>query len=122
MAAGASATAGKSGAARGSALFTTHCAACHQVNGKGLPGAFPALEGNAVVNDVDPAAHIRTVLHGLQGAAIGGVAYSSPMPAFADQLDDAEIADIVNHERSSWGNHGAPATAVQVAAERAKGK
>lgn len=120
---GASSTSGDGGnAARGSALFTANCAACHQVNGKGLPGAFPALDGNAVVNDVDPATHIRTVLYGLQGAVIDGVAYSSPMPAFAAQLGDAEIADIVNHERSSWGNHGASVTAAQVAAERAKGK
>ena len=29
--------------------------------------------------------------------------------------------NIINYERSSWGNHGAPVTAEQVAAERAKG-
>lgn len=108
--------------ARGSALFAANCAACHQASGKGIPGAFPALEGNAVVNDADPDAHIRTVLYGLHGAVIGGVAYSSPMPPFAAQLGDDEIADIINHERSSWGNHAPTVTAAQVAAARAKGK
>jgi len=113
---------GKESAARGSALFTANCAACHQASGEGLPGAFPPLKGNAAVNDADPAVHIRAVMYGLQGAVIGGVTYSSPMPAFGATLGDAEIADIVHHERSSWGNHGPPVTAAQVAAERAKSK
>jgi cytochrome c oxidase cbb3-type subunit 2 len=42
------------------------------------------------------------------------------MPPFAATLSDAEIADIVDYERSSWGNHGKPVTAAQVVAERAK--
>ena len=33
----------------GKAVFQKNCAACHQANGKGIPGAFPALAGNAVV-------------------------------------------------------------------------
>jgi cytochrome c oxidase cbb3-type subunit 2 len=109
-------------AANGQALFTANCAACHQTTGEGLPGAFPALKGNAAVNDADATTHIRVVLHGLQGANVGGVVYSSPMPPFADTLGDADIANIINYERTAWGNHGAPVTTQQVAAERAKGK
>lgn len=109
-------------AAKGQALFTANCAACHQATGEGLPGAFPPLKGNAAVNDADPTTHIHVVLHGLQGGNVGGVTYSSPMPPFADTLSDADIADIISYERSSWGNHGVPVTAQQVAAERAKGK
>ena len=108
--------------AKGKALFTANCAACHQGNGEGLPGAFPALKGNAAINDANPTTHIRAVLHGLQGANVGGVVYSSPMPAFGDTLSDGDIANIINYERSSWGNHGAPVTAEQVAAERGKTK
>ena len=109
-------------AAKGNALFTANCAACHQANGEGLPGAFPSLKGNATINDADPTTHIRAVLHGLQGRNVGGVVYSSPMPAFGDTLSDADIANIIDYERSSWGNHGTPVTAERVAAERAKGK
>ena len=76
----------------------------------------------AAINDVDPTTHIRAVLYGLQGANVGGVVYSSPMPAFGDTLSDADIASIINYERSSWGNFGTPVTAERVAAERAKGK
>jgi|SRR5438094_922406 len=108
--------------AKGKALFTANCAACHQTNGEGLPGAFPSLKGNAAINDADPTTHIRAVLHGLQGANVGGVVYSSPMPAFGDTLSDADIANIIYYERSSWGNLGTPVTAERVAVERAKGK
>ena len=108
--------------AKGKALFTANCAACHQASGEGLPGAFPALKADAAVNDADPTSHIHTVLHGLQGARVGGVVYSSPMPPFGGTLSDTDVANIVDYERSSWGNHGAPVTAQQVAAERAKGQ
>jgi cytochrome c oxidase cbb3-type subunit 2 len=109
-------------AVTGKALFTTNCSACHQATGEGLPGAFPPLKGNAAVNDADPTTHIHTVLYGLQGVEIGGVVYSSPMPPFGATLSDADIANIIDYERTSWGNHGALVTAAQVAAERAKGK
>jgi cytochrome c oxidase cbb3-type subunit II len=121
-AAGSASTAGGYDAAKGKALFTANCAACHQANGEGLPGAFPPLKGNAAINDADPTTHIHVLLHGLQGAKVSGVAYSSPMPAFRDTLSDADIANIINYERSSWGNHGKLVTAAQIAAERAKGK
>jgi len=116
--------AGSDGAdlAKGQALFTANCAACHQANGEGLPGAFPSLKGNDAVNDADPTEQLHPVLYGLQGASVGGVVYSSPMPPFGGTLSDADVANIANYERSSWGNHAKPVTAAQVAAERAKGK
>ena len=109
-------------AAKGQSLFVANCAACHQATGEGLPGAFPPLKGNPAVNDADPTQHIHVVLHGLQGANVGGTVYSSPMPPFATTLSDDDIANIINYERSSWGNHGAPITTKQVAAQRATDK
>jgi cytochrome c oxidase cbb3-type subunit II len=108
-------------AAKGQALFTATCAACHQATGEGLSGVFPPLKGDPVVNNADPMHHIDVVLHGLQGANVGGTVYPSPMPPFGTTLSDADVATIINYERSSWGNHGAPVTLEQVAAERTKG-
>jgi mono/diheme cytochrome c family protein len=105
-------------AARGESLFSTNCAACHRPDGKGLPTVFPPLAGDPVVNAADPGAHIHTVLNGKQGEAIGGVTYASPMPAFKSALSDADIAAIVNHERTSWGNAAPLVTAADVAAAR----
>jgi cytochrome c oxidase cbb3-type subunit 2 len=109
-------------AAKGSALFTANCSACHQANGEGLPGAFPSLKNDAVVNKDDATKHIEVVLQGLHDARVSGVVYSSLMPPFAATLNDVEIADIIDYERSSWGNHGKPVAAAQVAAQRAKEK
>jgi mono/diheme cytochrome c family protein len=58
----------------------------------------------------------------LQGEKVGGVVYASPMPPFAKMLSDADIADIIDHERNSWGNHGKRVTAAQAASERANSK
>ncbi|TAL79348.1 MAG: c-type cytochrome [Burkholderiaceae bacterium] len=107
-------------AAHGSNLFAANCAACHGAQGAGVPGVFPSLAGNAVVNATDPTEHITVVLHGLHGKAISGTTYAAQMPAFGPQLSDADIADIIDHERTSWGNHGPTITAKDVAAVRAK--
>jgi cytochrome c oxidase cbb3-type subunit 2 len=109
-------------APKGQSLYTAYCSACHQANGEGLPGAFPPLKGSGVVTKDDATKHINVVLDGLQGGKAGGVVYASAMPAFAATLSDADIADIIDYERSSWGNQGKPVTAAQVAAERARSK
>lgn len=109
-------------ASKGQQLFSANCSVCHQATGEGLPGAFPPLRGDAVVTDANSAKHIHTVLFGLEGATVGGVKYESAMPPFSTVLNDADIATIINYERSSWGNHGKFVTAQDVAAERAKGK
>jgi mono/diheme cytochrome c family protein len=95
-------------AALGEQVYGNKCAACHQLTGQGLPGVFPPLKSSAVVTAADPAEHIRTVLRGLTGKTIGGVAYATAMPAFADQLTDDEVAAVLSYERSSWGNQAPP--------------
>ncbi|MCZ2441772.1 MAG: multicopper oxidase domain-containing protein [Burkholderiales bacterium] len=104
--------------ARGAALYTGTCAACHQASGAGLAGAFPPLVKNSAVLADDPTRHIRSILHGVSGVAIDGVSYPSPMPPFGAALSDADVADIVNHERTSWGNKARQVDAEQVRAQR----
>jgi mono/diheme cytochrome c family protein len=91
--------------ARGAQVFGNYCSPCHQLTGQGLPGVFPPLAGSATVESSDPSEHLTTVLHGLHGKTIGGVAYAAQMPAFGPQLTDEDVAAVINHERSSWGNH-----------------
>ena len=83
-------------------IFTDNCAACHQPDGKGIEGAFPALAGDKFV--IGPAAAcIKVVLDGRAG-----------MPSFRS-LSDAEIAAALTHVRTSWGNRATPVAADQVA-------
>lgn len=107
--------------AQGATLYANNCSACHQVTGMGLPGAFPPLKDNVAVLDPDPTKQIEVILHGLQGANVGGTVYPSVMPPFAGVLNDYEIANIVNHERSSWGNRAKLIKAEQVEKLRTAG-
>jgi cytochrome c oxidase subunit II len=81
-------------AARGEKVFAANCAACHQTNGKGVPNAFPALDGSKVVNG-PKSDQIALVLHGKQGTA---------MASFA-QLSDTDLAAVVTYTRNAWSNH-----------------
>jgi cytochrome c6 len=90
----------------GKTLFAKNCAACHQAAGQGIPGAFPALAGNAFVKGAP--ADVATVL--LKGR--GG------MPDFSGSLDDGEIAAVLTFVRSSWGNAAPSVSQQEVAATR----
>ncbi len=79
---------------RGKKAYTSSCAACHQASGEGVPGTFPALKGSAIAAG-PKAAHVDIVLHGKPGTA---------MSAFADQLNDIDLAAIITYERNAWGN------------------
>lgn len=102
----------------GAAIYATRCVACHQATGTGLPGVFPPLAGSEWVLGKDTTL-ARIVLHGINGPlTVKGGTYSGAMPAFKDQLQDAEIAALLSHIRSQWGNQGAAVAADAVASAR----
>jgi cbb3-type cytochrome c oxidase subunit III len=103
------------GPADGKAIFATKCSACHQATGLGN-GPYPPLAGNPDVNGSDTAALIATVLHGRSGPiTILGHAYSGTMPAWRDQLTNAEIAAVLTYVRSAWTNKSPAVSEDQVA-------
>lgn len=117
-AAGSKNVAGFDYSALGAQVYSANCASCHGESGAGTPGAFPPLAGDPVVNGKDADAHAKIVLHGLSGKSIGGKTYAAQMPAFASQLSDAQIAAVVDHERTSWGNNAPTITPAQVTKDR----
>lgn len=80
---------------QGEKVYLAKCAACHGATGKGIPGAFPALEGSAVALG-DVKAHISSVVDGVAGTG---------MQSFKEQLNDIETAAVVTYERNAWGNN-----------------
>lgn len=90
--------------ALGAQVYGANCTRCHGSTGEGTPGLYPPLKGSARVLNPDFTGQVRVVLRGLAGEPIGGKNYSGKMPPFADILTDEEIAAVVLHERSSWGN------------------
>jgi mono/diheme cytochrome c family protein len=103
----------------GAGLYRTTCANCHQANGEGVPGGYPPLVGDPVVTAPNPEQHIEVTLFGLAGRVINGVRYSAQMPTWAGQLSDTEIAVVINHERTNWGNSAPMITPGDVARVRA---
>ena len=79
--------------ASGEKVFAANCAACHQPTGKGVPGAFPALDGSKVVLG-PPADQIHLVLNGKTGTA---------MASFKG-LSNADLASVITYTRNAWGN------------------
>jgi cytochrome c oxidase subunit 2 len=80
---------------QGEAVYKKVCAACHQVNGQGVPGAFPALAGSQIaIQKANLGGHISRILYG-----------KNLMPAFGEQLSDVEIAAVTTYERNAWGNN-----------------
>lgn len=101
----------------GSQTYGTNCASCHGAQGGGTPGVFPPLAGDPIVNGTNADAHVNIVLHGLSGKTIDGKTYPAQMPTFV-HLTDAEIAAVIDHERTSWGNRGPLVTPEQVRRDR----
>lgn len=84
---------------RGEKVYTANCAACHQATGKGVPGAFPALDGDPIVNG-PRADQIHVVLDGKVDGA-------KQMPAWKAVLSDTEIAAVITYTRNTWSNKAA---------------
>lgn len=80
---------------RGEKVYAANCVACHQASGKGVPDAFPALEGSLIVNGAK-AGQVGILLNG-----------KNAMPSWKSTLSDTEIAAVITYTRNSWSNKAA---------------
>ncbi len=78
---------------QGETVYVRYCAACHQADGKGISGAFPAIAGSPLVNGA--------VEGQLDRVLNGGVG----MPPFGEQLTPVEAAAVVTFQRNAFGNN-----------------
>jgi mono/diheme cytochrome c family protein len=85
--------------ASGESVYVEHCSFCHQLDGRGRPGAVPALAGNGAVLTKGPEDVIRVILGG--NLATGTFA---PMPPVGAAMTDQEIADVTDYVRTAWSN------------------
>ena len=82
---------------KGEKVYTSNCVVCHQATGKGIPGAFAALDGSKVVNG-PKAEQIHVLLNGKKSGA-----FSAEMPSWK-QLSDTDIAAVITYTRNNWSN------------------
>jgi mono/diheme cytochrome c family protein len=103
-------------ASAGEKIYNQDCSSCHQPNGQGLKGSFPPLVGNPTVTGYDIHV-IHIVKYGLSGPIkVDNVQYNAMMPAWSQQLSNADIASVLTYIRSSWGNRARPISESRVAA------
>lgn len=104
----------------GAAVYNQTCAACHQANGTGVAGTFPPLAGASWVTG-DEATLARIILMGVEGPLeVNGTTYNGVMPPWRDVLNDEQIAAVMTHIRSQWGNDAPAVSPETVAALRAE--
>jgi mono/diheme cytochrome c family protein len=102
----------------GQAIYRDNCAACHAVEGTGIPQLFSALKNNPAVQSDDATNLIRIVLQGAQSVATDLVPTAASMPAQGWKLSDEQVAAVVTFIRNSWGNAAPPVLASDVESVR----
>jgi len=104
--------------AKGKAISTANCAACHQAEGTGLKGAFPPLANSDFLRR-DRREVIAAALFGLSGPiTVNGEQYNGVMPSLG-HLPDADLAAALTYVFGSWGNDLAAVSIAEVASVRA---
>ena len=80
--------------AKGEEVYNTQCVGCHQMNGMGIPGTFPSINGSPVATG-DVSGHMDIVMNGRPGTA---------MAAYKNQLSDVDLAAVITYQRNAWDN------------------
>jgi mono/diheme cytochrome c family protein len=114
------------GADRGPALYTEHCAVCHDAAGTGVPGFAPPLVGPVVARVKVPGGReyvAAVVVHGISGVFESGGQRQFGAMTPAPMLPDDDLAAVLNYVLGTL-NAGAlpgefpPYTAADIAAAR----
>ena len=99
----------------GKQVYEANCISCHQEQGEGIAGAFPALSKTGNLTDKNKL--VKIILQGMRGPITAkGVKYDGEMASIS--LTDKETADVINYIRNSWGNKAAMITVADVAAAK----
>lgn len=105
------------GPSPGAKVYMGNCLACHAATGLGM-GVQPPLPGSKTVNG-DVQALAAWVMFGVRPPTAAPVGKYPPiMPQFS-YLKDEDLAAVLTHERSSWGNASPPVTVADIQAARA---
>ena len=101
---------------RGEVIYMSYCITCHMDKGQGIQGAFPPL-ANSDYLMADKVRAIKTILNGLtEEITVNGQVYFGEMTP--QDLNDREIADVLNFIMNSWGNIGETVLETEVSKAR----
>jgi mono/diheme cytochrome c family protein/outer membrane murein-binding lipoprotein Lpp len=108
--------------AKGKVIFDKLCAACHQPDGEGKEGLAPPLAGSEWIAAKSGDRLVRMLMNGVTGPIhVRGTNWNLTMPPWRENLDDEQIATILNYVRSKWAGEGAALIKPELA-ESARGE
>lgn len=103
----------------GAQLFESACATCHQPAGSGTKDQYyPSLYRNSTTGAATPNDLVMTILEGVKRNGADG---PTSMPAFKEDLDDAQVAAIATFVSKRFGNPALSIDAAKVAELRRGG-
>ena len=108
-------------AERGASIYEHQCSQCHGDQGQGVSGAYPALAGNRAVLMHETANLVQIVLNGGFAPATAGNPRPFGMPPYVLILSDADVAAVLTHLRTSWGNRAPLVSEFEVSRQRSSG-
>ena len=103
----------------GAKRYEEHCAQCHGERGQGASSpngavGYPRLAGNRAVTLHDPSNLLQVALYGGFAPATAGQPRPLGMPPYVLNFSDTELAAVLTHIRTQWGNNAPPVTELQV--------
>jgi len=116
VAAGCGGGSGGAPADRGAIVYATHCASCHGRDGSGV-GRNPPLTGSVTVNG-DPQVLAAWIIGGQRPPTLPKMKGLVVMPQYA-WLSDEDLAAVITHVRSRFGESPPPVTPADIASVRA---
>jgi mono/diheme cytochrome c family protein len=105
----------------GRQLYLAVCAGCHGRDGEGKPHVAVAMMGNSTLRNPDSRNLIVSMLDGIDAQRFPGLEAMQEMPGFAAHLNDAELAQLANYLRATYGGQQADVESAHVAALRVHG-
>ena len=97
----------------GQQIFLAKCSACHQADGRGIPFNCPPLSTSPRLAG-PPEDIIRIMLLGMKGRIVrDGQTYNGIMPSWRFDLNDAQIAAVINGLSQRW-KPGFPEVTVEL--------
>jgi len=108
----------------GLALYESNCAMCHQANAQGIPGVFPPLAKSdflaKLANSANRKELVKIILKGKTGkVTVNGKEYNGVMTPVSG-LSDEDLATLLTHVTSSWGNKAKAFSKDEIAKARAE--
>jgi len=101
-------------------IYLTRCTACHQMDGGGIPKNCPPFQGSPRL--AGPSEElVRLMLLGKRGPLErDGKIYNGIMPSWRTDLNDEQIAEVLNYVLTTWSPQPHKIAAEDVAKVRAE--